>query len=169
MYGLRILRQFNVIPLVLRFLLVGQRFGTITYMNLKKKLSLPLFLHKSKTKLLASEDEVAFSDRANCIWFWYYLLRASLRYEYLNMDVYLSLCFYVYIFCMYMYVYIGCMHLYIHLVMCVCIYTYIYIYYTISFLLVVLGDKVTWTFFKFTARLDVCKLGTWYFKISLFS
>ena len=40
----------------------GPRFGIITYMNLKKKkkLSLPLFLHKLKIKLLEPEDELTF-------------------------------------------------------------------------------------------------------------
>ena len=42
-------------------LLVGQRLGIITYMNLKKKnWSLPLFIHKLKIKLLESEDELTF-------------------------------------------------------------------------------------------------------------
>ena len=47
-------------PLVLPFLLVGQRFRIITYMNLEKRLSQPLFLHKLKIKLLESGDELTF-------------------------------------------------------------------------------------------------------------
>ena len=96
----------------------------------KKYLSLSLFLHKLKIKLLESEDELTF--------FWQRKLQLILTLSFLcffTIGVFkygcvfkLVLCFYVYIFCMNMYVYIGCMHLYIHLVfVCtyICIYTYI--------------------------------------------
>ena len=103
-------------------------------MNLKKKLSLPLFLHKLKIKLLESEDELTF--------FWQSKLQLILTLSFMcffTIGIFkygcafkLVLCFCVYIVCMYMYVYIGCMHLYIYLVLCVYIYTYTYIYCNVT-------------------------------------
>ena len=116
-------------PLVLPFLLVGQRFGIITYTNWKKEKK-SLFLHKLKIKLLESEDELTF--------FWQSKLQLILTLSFMcffmigifkyrcAFKLVLLLCIYVYIYYIYiLYIYIYVLYviykLYIYIyIVCIC-------------------------------------------------
>ena len=96
----------------------------------KKKLSLPLFLHKSKTKLLESEDELTF--------FWESKLQLILTLSFMcffttgifkygcAFKLVLCLCLYIYIYILYVYLCVCRLYVFIHTFSFVC-------YSTISF------------------------------------